>query len=654
MELPLFVWVNGTVIGLTYGLLALGLVLIYKSNRILNFAHGELGLISALFMEKLVNEHGAPYWPTLALVLVIAMLIGAGIELLLRRLFARPRLLVMVATIGLSQLLLMLSLFSFVRPEQGADRFPVPFDLQWTIGGIVLLPDQVFILVVAPLAALGVALFFRLTPYGLAIRAAAENADSARLGGIWVRRTSTVAWVIAALLSAVTAILVAPTRPNFVGIALGPGLLVRALAAALIGGMTNLRTAFLAGIGVGIVEQFVAWNWPVGGTIEAVMYGVLLVVLVARVGRLRVNERTEERSSWQLGGATRLRTLDVDRRRLGVVASLVSLGVLLVLPAMLRASQAFLFSRMFAFAIIALSLTLLTGWAGQLSLGQFGLVAVGIIVTTRWQQELPVPLLLVAAGTVTALVATMVGLPALRIRGLYLAVTTMGFAVIMADWLMKHPQLGLPDPFSTFVERPTLLGVDFRSEHTYYYFALAVLLLAVAATHRLRRSGVARAFIAVRDNETAAAAMGIRVVRTKLLAFAVSGFLAGMAGVVLAYAYQRVSAPGTVAAGSFGQGSFDAYQSIVVVSMVVIGGLGSIRGALLGAAYLFGIPAIFGFTPLIEVLTGGVGVTVFVLYLPGGLVALLDKLGDTLMRLKPAHTGAVPGNTSLTTPEVVT
>ncbi|MEY2404145.1 MAG: hypothetical protein QOD38_1696, partial [Acidimicrobiaceae bacterium] len=261
MSIPLHVVVQGVIIGLTYGLLALGLVLIYKTSRVLNFAHGELGALSAVLLERLVNDFNFPYWPTLALTLVTAALIGAGTELLLRRLFTRPRFLVMVATIGLAQLLFVLSLLSFLQPNEGARPFPVPFTLKGHIDVFVLQPGHFVILFFAPIAALAVALFFSLTPYGLAMRAAAENADSARLGGIWVRRSSTLAWAIAGVLSAVTAIMVGPFRANVFAQALGPTLLVRALVAALIGGMVNLRVAFVAGIGIGIIEQVVFWNW---------------------------------------------------------------------------------------------------------------------------------------------------------------------------------------------------------------------------------------------------------------------------------------------------------------------------------------------------------------------------------------------------------
>ena len=630
MSLPLHVVVQGVIVGLTYGLLALGLVLIYKTSRVLNFAHGELGAISAVLLERLVNDFDFPYWPTLVLTLVTAAAIGAGTELLLRRLFSRPRFLVMVATIGLAQLLFVLSLLSFIQPDQGARAFPVPFSLKGHVGVFVLQPGHFVILLFAPLVALAVALFFSLTPYGLALRAAAENADSARLGGIWVRRASTLAWAIAGVLSAVTAIMVGPFKANVFAQSLGPGLLVRALVAALIGSMVNLRVAFIAGIGIGVVEQAVFWNWPDASTVNVVMFGLLIVALLLRVRTLGVSSRTEEQSSWSFGAATRTKVASRDRVLVGRAGIAAAIAFGLALPLVLSNARSFLFGQIFIFGIIAVSLTILTGWAGQLSLGQFGFVAVGAIVTARLGDRLPLPVLLLVAGSIASAVAVLVGLPALRIRGLYLAVTTLGFSVLATTWLLPHEQLGLPHPSSQRVGRPSLLGIDLASERSYYYFALGLLAVVVVAAYNLRRSGIGRAMIAVRDNETAAGAMGIRVMRTKLTAFAISGFLAGVGGVAFAYSLFRFSVD-----------SFDPYRSIFVVSMAVIGGMGSITGAVLGAFYLVGVPAALGYGLTVDFLVGGFGLTIFILYLPGGLVNVVEKLGDGIASLWRGRSRAV-------------
>jgi ABC-type branched-subunit amino acid transport system permease subunit len=172
------------------------------------------------------------------------------------------------------------------------------------------------------------------------------------------------------------------------------------------------------------------------------------------------------------------------------------------------------------------------------------------------------------------------------------------------------------------LSRPTLLGIDVSSDKAFSYVCLGLLVLALLAARTWRDSGVARALIAVRDNESSAAAMGVRVVRVKLMGFALSGFLAGAAGVCFVFLTERVNTS-----------TFGAPESILVVSMAIIGGLGSVPGAVLGALYLIGLPAFFGSTPTMQFVTSSVGLTIALLYLPGGLTVLLRRFGDGMTTL---------------------
>jgi ABC-type branched-subunit amino acid transport system permease subunit len=628
MSVPGSVLLQGLILGLNYGLLALGLVLVYRTSRVLNFAHGEVGVVAAVLLAKLVDDFHIGYWPAVAFCLVVGAAAGGATELILRRLYHRPRLIVMVATIGLEELLFLVTLLPFVRPKQLFAPFPVPIHASFTVGVERFLPGDTYALVVAPIAVVAFALFFRLSPYGLAMRAMAENGESARLAGIWVKRTSTLAWMLAGLLSAITAILASPGKANAFSQALGPELLLRALTAALIAAMASFTIAFVAGVALGLIESVLLWNLHLASTVELIMFAVLLVALVARVRALRTGSRDEERSTWSFGGAVARVAGDDTRERLRRVGLAATAAVVLVLPALLDNSRAFLVARIFVFAIIGVSLTILTGWAGQLSLGHFALVAVGAVVTARLANHVSVLLLLPLAGVIGAAVAIVIGLPALRIRGLYLAVTTLGLALLMQVSVLNTPCprlplvhqrvcTGLPDPASTLVRRPSLFGLDLGPQRTTYYFVLGVLGLTLFAARTWRDRGVARDLLAVRDNEVAAAAMGIRVMRAKLLAFALSGFLAGVAGVCFALVTQRFQAS-----------TFDPSQSILVVTMVIIGGLGSIEGAVLGALYLIGIPAAFGSGQTVQFITSGVGLTVFILFLPGGLADLVHRVGD--------------------------
>ena len=183
-------------------------------------------------------------------------------ELVLRRLFNRPRVLVMVATIGLSYVLLALTALPFIRPSNLYKPVPVPFDLSFSLGPFIITPTEVLTLIVAPIVTVALVLAVRFTSWGLAMRAMSENADSARLSGVWIRRTSTLTWTVAGALSAFTAILNAPNQTSALTQALSPDLLLYALTAALIGAMINLTVAFIAGVGMGVFLELLEWNVP--------------------------------------------------------------------------------------------------------------------------------------------------------------------------------------------------------------------------------------------------------------------------------------------------------------------------------------------------------------------------------------------------------
>ena len=628
MELHASTLLLGIIQGLNIGLLAVGLVLIYRTARIVNFAHGQLGAVSAVLLSTLVVDHHWPYGVGLVFVLVLAAVIGGGCELVLRRLAARPRVLVMVATIGISQFLFLMTLLPLVRPKQTFVPFPVPFTASFELDHYTFHESDILTLVVAPLVVLALALFLTRTRHGLAMRAMAENGDSARLAGVSVRRLSTAAWMIAGLLAAITVILASPSKGSAFTEVISLDLLVRALAAALIGAMVSLPAAFVAGIGIGVLQSVVTYNAPAASNIELVIFAVLLVALLVRSRGLAVGSRNEERSSWRFSGAVDVGATDRLRRRVGQVGVAVAVLVAVAAPMFVTEGRAFLYGRIEVYAVIALSLTILTGWAGQLSLGQFGLVAVGSLVAAHLGESVPLVLLVPLGGLVTAVVAVIVGLPALRIKGLYLAVSTLAFAVFMevsvvptkcwdAPLVNRTFCTGLPDPASTLLRRPTFLGIDMSSDRAFSYVCLGLLLLALFAARLWRDGGVARALIAVRDNEAGAAAMGVRVVRVKLMGFALSGFLAGAAGVCLVFLTERVNTS-----------TFGAPESILIVSMAIIGGLGSVPGAVLGALYLIGLPAFFGSTPTIQFVTSSVGLTLALLYLPGGLSVVLRRFGD--------------------------
>ena len=654
MSVPGFVLVQGAITGMVYGLLAMGLVLIYRANRVLNFAQGQLGVVAAVFLAKCYYDFGFNYWFALALSLALALAAGSACELILRRLSERPRVLVMVATIGLSQVLFVFTALPFIRPKNLFRAFPVPFDLSFRIGDYLFTPGQALALVVAPLIAVALVLFTRWSSWGLTMRAATENADSARLSGVWIRRTSNVAWMLAGGLSAFTAILAAPGQTSSLTEVLSPELLLLALTAAMVGAMVSLSTAFVAAIGVGIVQEILVWNLPDPAQVDLVFFGIVSVVLLVRIAALAPGGPSRELSSWLDPVRALPRAPAALRRRVGTTGVASTVVIAALIPLVVSPGRSYLLSQVCIYAMIALSLTVLTGWAGQVSLGQFGLVGVGALLAVHLGSGLPLLVLLFVAGLVTAVVAVVVGLPALRVRGLYLAVSTLAFSLwfmpaVLGTPCWKPPLIdrmlctGLPQPQSTLLARPSLFGIGLTSERAFAWFSLAVLIGTVAMVRVWRDRGVARRLTAVRDNELGAAALGLPLSGTKVLAFALSGFIAGYAGACLAFASERISVD-----------TFGPTLSILAISMVVVGGLDSIPGAVLGAIYLVGLPAMLGSTPTIQFLTSGIGLLAFILYLPSGLGDLLHRAGDvvaeSVARLLAGRGGSKGGDPPVHTP----
>jgi len=539
----------------------------------------------------------------------------------------------MVATIGASQLFFALGLF-IPKNNLGAAVYPTPFDATLTLGSLRLTSGPLLILIAVPLVTAGLVAFFRVTRTGLASRATAENEDAAALAGVRVRRVTIVVWTLAGVLAGVTAVLTGPTRPLVSNAALGPGLLLRALAAAVLGGLDSLPAAFGAGVAIGLVETLVQWNYPTGGTTEIVLLVLIIASLLLRRG-LGQRARGAEVGSWSLAGLLHSLSPSVaaeprvrKARRVGIPA-LVVVAILVALP--MSNAQRVLLSSIAVFAVVGLSLVVLTGFAGQLSLGQFAFVAVGALVGGRAHQ-LGYPEWMAAVYAVGAggLVALVIGLPALRIRGVFLAVVTLAFAVALPPWLYGQRWLVNVSGTTTSLEipRPHWLGIDFGPELHYYWVCLAGVVVVAALVHWLGTSGIGRAMKAVRDNEPAAATLSVSPRRVKLTAFVIAGMIAAFAG----YLYGGLLV-------SFGDPkTFDPTLSLALIALVILGGVTTVTGAIAGAVIVLGagyillpiLPNVLG--PNIYLVISGVGLFAAVLQFPGGIAQKLFEARDLLVR----------------------
>jgi ABC-type branched-subunit amino acid transport system ATPase component/ABC-type branched-subunit amino acid transport system permease subunit len=625
-QLPYNVLILGLITGLTYAVLGMGIALVYRTSRVLNFAQGEMGALPALVIPILVLNRHWNYWITLVMALVGSVLVGGLSEfLIIRRLRNASRLTVLVATIALAQVLYIIGV---LIPKGSSNligqSYPTAFSTSVTIGSLVLGSGQLMILIVVPVVMVALTLFLRRSRLGRASRAAAENAEAAQLAGIPTNRISLAMWSITGLLAGISAILIGPTEPISVGVALGPTLLVRALGAAMLGGLTRLPMVFLGGIGIGVVEALVTWNYPNSDATDLVIFAIILVSLLVQ-RRLGQQARGMEESSWAL--ARNLRPLPpelaanprVRRARPVVFAALLAVAIVLPLP--LHTAQRFFLGEVAVFAIMGLSVVVLTGYAGQVSLGQLAFVGVGAAVGGRLLQlGLPAPAAALVATLIGGIVALVIGLPALRIRGLFLAVTTLAFSVAVAGWMFTQGWLVKDTGFvNTLQIPPERIGpINFEDQKTYYWLCLGFLVVLGAAVGRLRTSRLGRSMIAVRDNEASAASLSISPGRTKLAAFVISGLIASFAG----YLYG-----GLLVDFSYDPSStFGAQASLNLVVMAVLGGVTTVTGAILGAAWVQGLPELFGQN--VGLLSSGFGLIAILLVLPGGLASLVFTLRD--------------------------
>lgn len=629
---------DGAVAGLAYGMLGVGLVLVYRSSHVINFAYAEIGAFGASVLAMLDLKYGWGYWPALVVGVLAGTLLSAVVELtVIRRLARSPRVVVLIATVGVAQLTL---LFRMLLPKvDGFFDFPTAFTYREEIGGVLVRADHITAVVIVPLLTAALALFLSRTLWGTAVRGAAANPEALRLMGIGVRTLSTVVWAIAGAVATLTAIVVTPLFSGTVtgagATTFDTGLLLVALAAALVGGLRSLPITLLAGIVIGIVKRALVVNFlDRPGLVDLLLLVVILVaVLVRRVG-------SDDDSSLFLSAGVRAVPAALRRfwwaRNLGRLTACVGVAAAFVLPIVVTsASRQFLYSRILVFALLSLSITVLVGWTGQLSLGQFAFAGLGAFSTAALVREgVPFGLAAIGATAVVVVAAMAVGLPALRVRGLMLAVTTLGFAVAMQTYFLKA-DVFLAGDVSARIGRASLGPIDLTSQRTYYYLCLVVAIVAFAVAGRLRRRGVGRTMLAVRDNEDGAAAASVSPMRTKLVAFALAGALAGLAGAL--YGGLRVN---------FGPELFPPELSVSIVAMAVIGGLGSVSGALLGALWVVGLPVLLGDSPEIGLVTSGVGLLVLLMYFPGGLAQLAADARDALLQrlarrvAPPVATGA--------------
>jgi len=517
---------------------------------------------------------------------------------------------------------------------QPAPVFP---DATVPVGSAHLRGGEIGLFAVGVLVAIGLNALFRFTDLGLAMRAAADNRRAASLMGVDPQRTTSVAWMLGGGSAALAGILLAAATnldPYTLSLQALPGFVT-----VLIGGLESLLGAIVGGVIVGAVIGLVPILPLIGrspGAPQLMLMVLAFVVMVLRGQRFATSDVRAEGISADAGRAVQTRAVSRRRRlwRSDVIAVLA--GLVLVFPALPGIGTNYIGDADVAlvYAMVGMSLVLLIGLVGQISLAQasfvgIGAFATGLIIT---HLHVPFPANMPLAAATAGILAAVLGVVALRVRGLYLAVATLIFAWMCDAYLFQQSWLvgiGGTTSFAvpTVGPQPGFPFFDFSSRKTFYYIALATVAAVAGSVALLRRSKTGRAFFAVRGSEVAAASLGIDVTRYKLLAFGVSGIIAGIAGNLFA-----------ANAGTVDTREFTVTVSLFYLSIAVVGGLTSTGGAIAAGVLFAALNEVFfqvdALSGYLDVVSSGLLIVVLLAY-PGGLAAIPTTLRNLAHRVAP-------------------
>jgi ABC-type branched-subunit amino acid transport system ATPase component/branched-subunit amino acid ABC-type transport system permease component len=621
-----------------YAMLAIGIVVVFRASKVLNLAHGAMAMLPAYVCFE-VSNRGLPMF----LAVPIGVASGALLGVLTERFFVRP----LARQGSTAQTVGTIAVYGLVVAGaaqiwgSGAKTAPKIFpEGGIKVASATLLWGQLGLFFVALLCAAGFYALFRFTGIGLAMRGAAENPKAAGLMGINPDRMARLAWVIGGALAALAGILLAAVtnlQPYSLSLQMLP-----AFVAALIGGFGSLPGAVagaaIVGVAQGMVPAFTVVPGVRGLAAQVGMPQLVLTILALgamyfRGGKLSAGDSRAALAADSEGTPVHtafdpavLPRRDGGKRAWRYVVLIVLLAWPFVgVPTFLRPLDTFslLGDSILAaqYFIAASSIVMLTGWVGQISLSQAAFVGISAFGSALLANNLGIgfPFSLVLGALLSAGACALLGVVALRVRGLYLAVATLIFAWMADEYLFVVPWFAGKGGSATVKTAP--VGVeggwpffDFSERKTFYFVMLAAATSVLFGLLNLRDSKTGRAFFAVRGSEMAAASLGVDVIRYKLLAFATAGFVAGIAG-NLVLTHQVTVVPE----------QFSLRASLLFLAIAVVGGLRSLGGTVAASIVFaalsevfFRVPSLGEYLQLVSALL----LAVVLLVYPGGLAAL--------------------------------
>jgi branched-chain amino acid transport system permease protein len=604
--------IAGIVTGSIYAVTASGLVLTYNTTGIFNFAHGAVGMVLAYLFWQLWQGWGLPVLVALALVLLVAApLMGALLERgVMRHLYGASMNIRLAVTLGL--LLVLQAAAGAIWNQSNTYSVPEFFNGdQVSIGGVNLSYEQIITVAIALGAALVLRVFFKRTRTGVAMRAVVDDPQLAGLSGAPSGRISSYAWMLGVMFAGIAGILLAPTTMSQLDLT---ELVIYGYAAAVVGRLRNLPLTFVGAMVLGISYSMATGYLPASSVTDvtaalpmAMLFLVLLVIPEARLALGRV-ARTRP---LQAASASTVRTGAVT---VAVVAAILS--VVLTGDNLLTLGNALTFS------LLALSLTLLSGYGGQISLCQFSFLGLGALAM-HWVGGSLLGIL--AAIGLCAAVGAVLAIPALRLRGLYLALATLSFAVLLDNVFFNSASI-MSQGGTIPVSRPDIFGLRLTTNRSFDVLLGLVLAACIWGVGSLRRSAFGRRLVAMNDSPAACGTVGMSLSVTKLAVFSLAAGMAGLAGALYGGLQSTV-----------GAAQFQFLYSVGIFVAVTLAGMSSLTGAVLAGAFLAIGPVLGDHVPQVPDFTQlliGVGV-VLVVRNPIGIGRLYVEVSERWARRRP-------------------
>jgi branched-chain amino acid transport system permease protein len=596
--------VNGLIIGNIYALLAVGLALIFGVSRLINFAHGSVYVVGAYVGWVAVSVLQTPFPVTLAIVITFTALIGVLIERFgIRPLATAPRIAPLLATIGLSFVL-----DQTVQILFSPDPRSVPMQLpNWRIsigGGSIGVLDLLIggIGITATAALFG---FLKLSKWGWAVRATALDRDAARAMGVDVDKVNRIVFAIASALGGVGGVLVGMYY-NVITPTMGFEATLKGIVAEVVGGVGNVPGAIVGSLLLGITESY---GVALLGTSYRNLFAfvLLIAILVLRPNGLFASRR-------QLPPEPMTGTFVAPSRPVNLPVPHVAAAVALAIALPVLIDNGYLIQTLtnaWLYALLGLSITLVAGTSGQVSLGHAALLAIGGYTSALLASSLgwPVWLTLLIGGFAAAGIGTLLVSPAFRLRGHYVSIATLGIGEIVALVILNWESVTRGPIGVAGIPPLSLFGYELYDTNAIYWFAFTLMAALALLQLRLLGSHLGRTLRAVRDDDVAARSFGIGLNRYKGLAFAFGGFFAGISGAFTAHMYSYIN-----------HETFNTQISVLALTIAILGGMGNVGGAILGSLALIGLPEIFRVAAEYRILFYGIALILLVRFRPQGLL----------------------------------